>query len=96
MQLQILHVSVVQSRQWYHHFINLLYFYAINFHNEIISSFNWSRTNYRLLLLVFVRLFLYHLVHPVKYPVILNVTLRLTFDANIYNLHVQVHIRDHL
>jgi len=42
------------------------------------------------------RLFLYRLVHPVKYPVILNVTLRLTLDANIYNLHVQVHIRDHL
>ena len=35
-----------------------------------------SRTNCRHLLLVFVRLFLCHSVHPFKYLVILNVTLR--------------------
>jgi hypothetical protein len=49
---------------------------------EIVDK---TRTNYRHLLLLFVRLFLYHSVHPFKYPVILNVTLRLTFDGNILN-----------
>ena len=53
----------------------------------------WSRTNY---LLVFARLFLYHSVHPFKYPVILNVTLRLTFDGTILNFPVHAHIRDPL
>ena len=43
-----------------------------------------------------VSLFLYHSVHPFKYPVILNVTLRLTFDENIFNFPVHAHIRDPL
>ena len=37
-----------------------------------------------------------HLVHPFKYPVILNVTLRLTLDGNIFNFPVHAHIRDPL
>jgi len=56
----------------------------------------WSRTNYRHLLLVVVRLFLYHSIHPFKYPVIFNVTLRLTLDGNIFNFPVHAHIRDPL
>ena len=37
-----------------------------------------------------------HSVHHFKYPVILNVTLMLTFDGNILNVPVHAHIRDPL
>ena len=54
---------------------------------DLITTFDiaaeyWSRTNYRHLLLVFVRLFLCQSVHPFKYPVILNVTLRHLFHCS--------------
>ena len=50
--------------------------------------------HYRHFLLVFEGLFLYRSVHQFKCPVILNVTLRLIFDGNNFNLSVNMHIRD--
>ena len=69
-------------------------FYVLHWHSS--SLLYWSRANYRHLLFVFVRLFLYYPIHPFKYQIILNVTLRLAFHGNNFHFPVHAHIRDTL
>jgi len=61
----------------------------------VLNRYFW-RTNYRHFLLVLAWLLPYRSVHPIKCPLILNVTLGLIFDGNICNISAQTDIRNPL